>query len=668
LAVASALGVCGALHAVRGPSAYPVSRVVQLLQEMKESLENEADTDEEIYEKMACWCTTNDKAKTKSIADAETKLSQLGASIDKLTAESATLQTQIAGLEQEVKKNVDSLETAKALRAKQKADFVAEEKEMVQSISALNSAVVVLSKHHSSAALVSATSVVTQVAKALEHIKSHSDLLQGTITPHQQRALAAFVQGAGGGKAAPYQPASSEIFGILKQMKTTFEADLSESQKEELANQQAFDELKVAKEEEIASGQASLKEKQQNIARADSLLAESKEEREDLEASLGTDQAFLSELKTKCAMTDKEWGERQQMRRDEIASVAEAIGILSSDDAKDLFSKVFNAPSFVQLAAHGVGARKQAVAVLSKLAASDPRLSALATSARLDAFTRVKQAIDEMVAQLAKEAEEEIVHRDSCIKDLNANEKWDAKEVHTKEGLISKLDTLEMQNTTQTRSIEGLQAEVAELETQLERARENRDKEKAEFESTVADQKATQSLLEQALAVIKSRYEAKAEEAMEFVQVHQKGTRGEQAPPDGFGKYEKSTRHANGAVGLLEHIISDSKRLQQESTQAENDAIEAFTLFSDATKASLEAKNNNIIDLKAQRSKTEEGIASTKSELGDSLDELESLTKSRADLKGNCDFFIQNFDIRSEARSQEIESLRQAKAYLSGMQ
>jgi len=585
-----------------------------------------------------------------------------------LTAESATLQTQIAGLEQEVKKNVDSLETAKALRTKQKADFVAEEKEMVQSISALNSAVVVLSKHHSSVALVSATSVVTQVAKALEHIKSHSDLLQGTITPHQKRALAAFVQGVGGGKAAPYQPASSEIFGILKQMKTTFEADLSESQKEELANQQAFDELKVAKEEEIASGQASLKEKQQNIARADSLLAESKEEREDLEASLGTDQAFLTELKTKCAMTDKEWGERQQMRRDEIASVAEAIGILSSDDAKDLFSKVFNAPSFLQLAAHGLGARKQAVAVLSKLAASDPRLSALATSARLDAFTRVKQAIDEMVAQLTKEAEEEIVHRDSCIEDLNANEKWAAKEVHTKESLISKLDTLAMQNTTQTRSIQGLQAEVAELETQLERARENRDKEKAEFESTVADQKATQSLLEQALAVIKSRYEAKAEEAKEFVQAHQKGTRGEQAPPEGFGKYEKSTGHANGAVGLLEHIISDSKRLQQESTQAEKDATEAFTLFSDATKASLLAKNNNIIDLKAQRSKTEEDIASTKSELGDSMDELESLTKSRADLKGNCDFFIQNFDIRSEARSQEIESLRQAKAYLSGMQ
>ena len=71
----------------------------------------------------------------------------------------------------------------------------------------------------------------------------HSDLLRGIITPSQKKAVAAFVQAPGDYfDAEPtfkqsYAPQSGEIFGILKQMKETFESNLSTSQKEELAAQ-----------------------------------------------------------------------------------------------------------------------------------------------------------------------------------------------------------------------------------------------------------------------------------------------------------------------------------------------------------------------------------------------------------------------------------------------
>ena len=45
-----------------------------------------------------------------------------------------------------------------------------------------------------------------------------------------------------------YAPQSGEIFGILKQMLETFEKDLAESQKEEMANQKAYEDLKAAKD------------------------------------------------------------------------------------------------------------------------------------------------------------------------------------------------------------------------------------------------------------------------------------------------------------------------------------------------------------------------------------------------------------------------------------
>merc|ERR1719218_279720 len=69
---------------------------------MQKQLEKEVAEDEEIYDKMACWCTTNDKDKTKSIADAERKIKQLENRIDELKATSARLSTEIKHLEEEV--------------------------------------------------------------------------------------------------------------------------------------------------------------------------------------------------------------------------------------------------------------------------------------------------------------------------------------------------------------------------------------------------------------------------------------------------------------------------------------------------------------------------------------------------------------------------------------
>merc|ERR1719414_1175383 len=126
----------------------PVSKVITLLKDMLKQLEKEAEEDEEIYDKMACWCETNDKEKTKAIAEAEARIEDLTTKIEELTAISARLNTEIKNLEKEVAQNQDSLAKATALREKQLAEFNAEEKDLLESISALKAAITVLSKHH----------------------------------------------------------------------------------------------------------------------------------------------------------------------------------------------------------------------------------------------------------------------------------------------------------------------------------------------------------------------------------------------------------------------------------------------------------------------------------------------------------------------------------------
>merc|ERR1719159_1802798 len=144
-----------------------------------------------------------------------------------------------------------------------------------------------------------------------------------------------------------YAPQSGEIFGILKQMKETFEANLSDSQKEEMANQKAYEELKAAKEEQIKAAQDQIDTKTQELADTDQKLANAKEDIEDTRESLAADERYLMDLKEKCQMTDQEWEERQKTRQLEMEAVSKALAILSSDDAHDLFTKTFN-PSLLE--------------------------------------------------------------------------------------------------------------------------------------------------------------------------------------------------------------------------------------------------------------------------------------------------------------------------------
>merc|ERR1740133_213698 len=379
-------------------------------------LEKEAEEDEEIYDKMACWCETNDKEKTKSIADAEARISDLTTKIEELTASSARLNTEIKNLEKEIAQNQGALDKATAIRQKQLAEFNGEEKDLLESISALKSAVTVLGKHNS---LIQMPTVAASVQNAM---KKHESLLTGVLTHSERRAVAAFVQAPA--SAGSYAPQSDEIFGILNQMKETFETNLSSSQKEEMANQKAYEDLKAAKEAEIAAGQAQVDTKTQELADADEKNAQSKEDMEDTKNSLGADEQFLMMLKEKCSMTDGEWEERQKTRQLEMEACSKALAVLSGDDAHDLFSKTFN-PAFVQASvAVDSERRNKASKLLSAVAhkMNNPRLATLAVRVRLDAFVRVKKAIDDMIAQLLKEKEDEIKHKDFCVDEFNTNE------------------------------------------------------------------------------------------------------------------------------------------------------------------------------------------------------------------------------------------------------
>eukprot|EP00403_Amphidinium_massartii_P030866 CAMPEP_0178402682 /NCGR_PEP_ID=MMETSP0689_2-20121128/16972_1 /TAXON_ID=160604 /ORGANISM="Amphidinium massartii, Strain CS-259" /LENGTH=709 /DNA_ID=CAMNT_0020023599 /DNA_START=89 /DNA_END=2218 /DNA_ORIENTATION=+ len=672
-----------------GPSdkVHPVSRVVELLKDTQAQLEQEADADEEAYEKHACWCEVNDKGVTKEIADAQARVVELSSAIERLAATASSLGVEISNLEAETAKNQQALDEATALRKKQAAEFTEEEKEMIESIRALDAAITVLSKHHTPAVLASVAATVSA------QLSRHSQLLRAVVTPKQRHALTALAQERAASAlqqpgdyydATPtfkqaYQPQSGEIFGILQQMKETFEMNLSDSQKEELENQRTYADLKAAKEEQIRLGQEAIAEKKQQMAKTHEDLAHAKADRDDTSASLNADQAFLSDLKVTCSMTDKDWEDRQKTRQEELAAVAQAIAILSSDDARDLFSRTFN-PSFVVLSERVHSFRREKAAkVLSAAAAKtgDAALASMAHSVMLDPFTKVKQAIDDMVAQLHVEMDDEVKHKDYCVEELHKNEASTERATHERQGIETRISGLEASIKSMSDEMDALNASIADMLTEQKRANEDRQREHAEFQGVLADQRETQQILQQAVDVLKRVYAAKAESA-ELLQAgapapaasgpdERESVLFRATPPPPMNSYERN-RGGGSIVALIEHIIANAAALESDALHAEQQAQDAHTRFLEETTKSIEAKRASLVDKKAEKAAAEQELTQAKGEHSSVLTELEDLSSSAGALHSSCDFTLKNFDIRQEARAQEIAALKEAKAYLSGMQ
>merc|ERR1719335_1272018 len=114
-----------------------------------------------------------------------------------------------------------------------------------------------------------------------------------------------------------------------------------------MKSQLAYEELKAAKEAEIAAAQEQVTTKTQELATAEEKKALAEQDKADTMASLDADQKYLVNLKEKCALTDKEFEERLKTRQLEMQAVSKAMGVLTSDDAMDTFSSTF---SFMQRA------------------------------------------------------------------------------------------------------------------------------------------------------------------------------------------------------------------------------------------------------------------------------------------------------------------------------
>jgi hypothetical protein len=690
----------------------PVTRVVKLLKEMQAQVAKEMDEDKEIYKKVKCWCNNNEYEKKLAVEAAEKKIEELEGTIEQLTALSAELNNKLKELNDGLQKDTEELAEATALRKKQLAEFHGGEVDSIQAIENLKAAIVVLGKHHAGAFpqlnLLALTEEHTlrrakksdpesKDERAMDRFMEHHDFAEDKkqtqdvdaktkaflqqnkafdsgaavesktaadgFTPKEleilrkaKKMVVAFVQSHN--PSQPYAAASGEILGIMKQMKETMEGELSESQKEETERAGAFAELRAAKEEEIAAAEKQIEDKTAELADTDMKLADAKEDIVETKAALDEDQKFLVNLKTTCETVDKDAAIRKKARLDEIQAINETIEILTNDDARDAMNTTFN---FLQMSEKTSGkakARREASALLRKVAlqTKDPMLSMLASKVELDAFTEVKKAIDDMIATLKTQQEDEVKKNDYCIVAIQENEMETSRKEDLQGDLGHAIEDLETELKQLKESIAQTKAEIADLQVNMQRANETRKTENLEYQRVVADQGATEEVLKKALDRLATFYDA------ELIQMKKQQPPGEAAHLKGAVKNSGSS----GVMSMIEKLIYDCREITKESAAAEQEAQNQYEVFIADTNASIKEKSDAVVTMSARKAEAEKELTEKQEELEATMQELEELAKMNGDLHAECDFVMKNFNIRQKARAAEIESLQQAKQILSG--
>lgn len=593
---------------------------------------------------MVCWCETGAKAKETAIKTQTQRIADLGAAIEEYAAKSDQLKSDIEGLKADVAEKTGALEQATSIRDKELAEFNAEEKDMIASITSLKGAVITLSKAHGESALL-------QVKELLKHQSKKYHQFFSLI---QQKTSSTAL-------STEHTPASGEIYGILKQMKEQFETSLATSKKEEETAATEYVQMKEAKTAELAAANGQIESKTVELGDTEEKFALSTTDKKDTEASLEADQGFLADLKDKCAVADEEYAARVKVRTEEQKAIGETIGILTDEEANDAFTKSM---TFLQTSRSlKVNNRAKAVQMLKGAAQKfkSPRLVTLAMSMRLDAFAKVKENIDIMVKELKQESADEVTDRDYCIKSLNENEKQTAAATDTKGDLDTKIADLTSAISELTEALAALSAEVTATQVEMKKATAIRAEENKDFQMTIQDQRATQAILEKALGRLKEFYEKKA-----LLQEEAKENGEPLAPPPAQGTY-KPNAGGGGVMAMIEDVISESKEIETQAIADETSAQAAYEGFIKDSNKLINSNNDDIADKSEAKAKADAAKAQAEGDLKGTVDTILTLADTSKTLHDQCDFLLKHFTERQASRSQEIDALNQAKAIFSGM-
>jgi hypothetical protein len=544
----------------------PVTKVLEMLADMKAKGVKDMETEQNVFEQY-------EKFVRRKSLDLELEIKTSTAAIEELEATIAKAETtvkeatnKIAEIDAETAEAEASQKKATALRQTEHEKFLETQTSYAESLYALDRAIEVLGAQNYDRA--QAMALLQKAAKNVRGMRKVFALLQIELATEGS-------QPSGAPAVAAYEFQSGAILDILAKLKDRFRKELSELETEETNSEHAYDMQMLHLGDIIAGLKKNREELLEVKAKAAAEAAAAKGELADTQASLAEAKEFLADIEATFEMKNAAFHTNQKVRKDEIATLGEAINIISTPEVSSSYSEHIalpQAPSAKQVAtllqvhraSTGRSAVRQRATTYLQGRASALRSEVLATVAQQlqdNPFAKVIDMIKELLERLQDEASSEAEHKAYCDEELH-NNKLKRKEAEAEiSRLTAEIEEKAMEIAGMTTDISDLAAAEASLASAMEEATAQRQKEKPVNLATIEDAKEGQVGVKQAIIVLREFYAKQAEALLQIA------NKKKQVPE--MKEYQGMQRLKGGVVAMLEVIESDFARLQTDTEAAE---------------------------------------------------------------------------------------------------
>eukprot|EP00747_Dinoflagellata_sp_TGD_P138688 gnl/TRDRNA2_/TRDRNA2_175812_c2_seq16.p1 gnl/TRDRNA2_/TRDRNA2_175812_c2~~gnl/TRDRNA2_/TRDRNA2_175812_c2_seq16.p1 ORF type:complete len:711 (+),score=252.91 gnl/TRDRNA2_/TRDRNA2_175812_c2_seq16:71-2203(+) len=675
----------------------PMGKVVALLTELKAKVESDGKSEQQSYDKFACWCERTLGNKAKDIEDAKTGLEEMQKLIMELKGEVGTHTAEIAQLKKDVAKNKQDQKDATSLRSKEHEEYDAEKIEKERCVGALESAIKVLEGAGTKSFLeVSHQAELLSVVGGVRNVLD-SEVLPASITSSDLDTVKSFVQqpeqfmGIQTGDqsssqeqanpAGDYAPASGQIQGILKGMYDAFASDIEKANVEEADSVKHYEELMATKKQEEDTLTTTLEKQTADEMQKKELLAKTKSSLDSTDEQLRADEIFFKDTKASCKAKAQDWAADTRLRTMEVKSMEKALEILTSPEAQRSFASATT--TFVQLKSEKASHKSR---MKTGRAMKVMRLGSLAMKTDSMALTKVALALkagghfdavigqcDKMIEKLREEEQADIAHKDRCENAIAANEQQITDFKHTIKKTDESIGRMSDKTEELQKKIEVQEGLIKEAIKEMKELLDMRNEEHEKFVKALEDDMTAKNIIGQAIDALTAFYK-KNKLPLGLVQDSEDEdgpdySVDKNAAPDMGGGGGGGSSSASGGIisimaGLVEDLEKEIKQGKAEDAEAQKE-YEADRGDVEKMKATFESTK-----IKCEKNLADEemNIEDGKTFKAQTNEDLDAQLELQNTLATDCDWLKTEFQDRKDKRKAEIDGLMEAKNVLAGQE
>jgi len=653
-----------------------------MLQMMQKKTSEEGEREQVLFDEFMCYCKTSQGTLSKAISDAETKIPQLQSSITEGTAAKGQLANEIAQATSNRKEAKDAVAEATAIRNKEHDAYTNEDAQSKAAVGAMKKALVALRKGASAAFL------QTSSADILRQLAATADLSEW-----DRHIITAFVSTSEDDQDSEDEPESAEIIGIISQLNERFGKDIVAAAGVEKQNLDDFNSLSRARKKEVDILSKEILSKTNRIGALSVELVNLAQDLKDTTKLLEQDRKFLGDTQRGCKTKQSEWNVRSRTRADELLALGETLRILNNDQVATLFKRTMPTSSFMQIQVSSREVLNEARQALATPVGQprDPRLNLISMNMRSRKvnYNRVTAMVDKMMVLLGKEQTNDDEKKNYCKQELSKSE--DDKTTLGQTISDSRKTIANAQDTGKSlaEDIAKIAAGIRALNKEVAQATAMRKNENAAYTEELASNNAAIEILgiarnrmnkfynpqlQLAQRKVRAAQAPKAivgggagavQEAFSFLQASSAKAAPKKAPPT-WNPASSAKGKSAGVLKLIDTLVQDLKKTVTEMKQEEKDSQFEYEQFMKdssekhaADAKAISVKESAKAENEGEVQKQHKGLKMTIAEANANYEYLRGLHKQ-------CDWLLKNHGVRQKARSAEIDSLRKAKAVLSG--